>query len=177
MSTHGTSHKPQHLPRLPIRSRRVVNGNGEELVSTSVYCPIVEKSVAVAECEACARFHALHFDAETRTTAVTCACDDAAPGPAEEAALRDAIGGALDPQTPLAGIMTTTVVCVRPDTSLDDVLTLFDRHAFGGMPVLDDAGRAIGIISRADVLRAHRERGDTEEMRHVSARPNERDRL
>jgi CBS domain-containing protein len=142
-----------------------------------VYCPIVEKSVAVAKCEACARFHALHFDAETRATSVTCACNDATPGPAEEAALRDAVGGPLDPLTPLADIMTKTVVCVRPDTSLDEVLELLGRHAFGGMPVVDEAGRAVGIVSRADVLRAHRERGDTEEMRLISARPQERDRL
>lgn len=169
-----TQHLP-HLPHLPVRNRRVIGGSGEELVGTSVYCPIQEKSSAVPECEKCERFHALHFDVETRTTSVVGRCEAAAPTPAEEAALRDAVGGIPDPRTPLADIMTRTVICVRTDTGLDEVLDLLVRHSIGGMPVVDAQGHALGIISRADLLRAQHERGDTEEMRAVTARPHDSD--
>jgi CBS domain-containing protein len=173
MHNDGPVRAPHMVPLLPVRSRRVVGSHGEELVGTTVYCPIRERSIAVAECEVCERFHALHFDASTKATSVACECDAATPAPAEEAALRNAVGGLPDPATPLADIMTRTVLCLRPETSLDEVLALLVRHAIGGMPVVDEAGRAIGIVSRADVLRARDEQGDTDDMRRITARPHD----
>jgi CBS domain-containing protein len=168
----SASHNVQNrLPSLPIRARRVVSGSGEELVSTTVYCPMQEKSTAVTECEKCERFHALHFDAATKSTSVVCHCEQASPAPAEEATLRDALGGPPDPGTPLADIMTKNVVCVTADAGIEDVMALLVRHEIGGLPVVDAKGHPIGIISRADVLRAQQERGDTEEMREITARP------
>jgi CBS domain-containing protein len=144
-----------------------VRSDGEELVDTSVFCPIREKSVAVDACETCERFHALHFDRVTATTSVSCRCESADPAPI-------VLGGPLDAKTPLAEIMTRTVICVETTTTLDDVLDLLVRHSIGGMPVVDADGRAVGIVSRADVLRSHHEHGDTKEMRRVTVRPKER---
>jgi CBS domain-containing protein len=144
-----------------------VRSDGEELVGTSVFCPVREKSVSVAACETCERFHALHFDRMKATTSVSCQCESADPFPV-------AIRGPIDATTPLAEIMTRTVICVETTTTLDDVLDLLVRHAIGGVPVVDADGRAVGIVSRADVLRSHHEHGDTEEMRRVTARPKER---
>jgi CBS domain-containing protein len=85
------------------------------------------------------------------------------------------VSGPTDAATPLAEIMTRTVICVETTTKLDDVLDLLVRHAIGGVPVVDAQGRAVGVVSRADVLRARHERGDTEEMRRVTAQPKQRD--
>jgi CBS-domain-containing membrane protein len=56
-----------------------------------------------------------------------------------------------------ADLMSRDPVSIREDASLREaVLLLHDRH-FGAAPVIDEAGRAVGVISRADVLAHDRE--------------------
>lgn len=56
-----------------------------------------------------------------------------------------------------ADLMSPDPVSIRADATLREaVLLLHDRH-FGAAPVIDDAGRAVGVISRADVLAHDRE--------------------
>ena len=50
-------------------------------------------------------------------------------------------------------IMTRDVVSVAEDTPLTEVVRLMERHRIKRMPVLRD-GALIGIVSRADLLRA-----------------------
>jgi CBS domain-containing protein len=171
MPTHETAHP---VVRLPVRARHVVGSHGEDLVGATVYCPVHETAVEVSACERCERFHALHFDAETRTTSVACHCESVPPGPVEEGALRDALSILPDPGTPLAEIMSTVVVCVSPDTGLDEVRALLLRHSIGGVPVVDEQGRPVGIVSQVDLLRVREEDGDTQEMRRITARPRRR---
>ncbi len=53
---------------------------------------------------------------------------------------------------PLSDAMTRHVRCVHRNTTLRDVvILLLDKH-ISGAPVVDDAGRAVGIISKTDVL-------------------------
>lgn len=164
----------QRFPQLTVRARHIIGADGEETIASTVYCPVRERSVAVIECEGCARFHALHFDPAARTTSVACRAEAAIVAPAEEAALRDAVGGPPDPTTPLADIMTKEVVCVRAEVGLDVVRQLMVERGFGGVPVVDGEGRPVGIVSRADVLRAERDAGETEELARVTAQPKER---
>lgn len=110
----------QRRQRLTIRTRRVLGKDGEESVGATAYCPIQEKSVAVAECEGCDRFHALHFDPVTRASSIVCYSHALATSPAEEATPRG-LGGPPNPLAPIATIMTKDVLCVRPETALDEV--------------------------------------------------------
>jgi CBS-domain-containing membrane protein len=56
-----------------------------------------------------------------------------------------------------ADLMSLNPVSIRADATLREaVLLLHDRH-FGAAPVIDEAGRAVGVISRADVLAHDRE--------------------
>lgn len=50
-------------------------------------------------------------------------------------------------------IMTTEVVSVGEDATLQDVVALMERHRIKRLPVVGDTG-LIGMISRADLLRA-----------------------
>jgi CBS domain-containing protein len=168
-------HGEQRVPRLPLRNRRTIGGgDGEESIASTVYCPVQGRSVAIADCEGCERFRALHFEPASRSTSVVCRCEAAAPSPAEEARLRDAVGGPVDPETPLADTMTKEVVCVRRDVGLQEVKELLMEHEISGVPVVDERGKLIGMISRADVLRAEHDRGDTGEVERLTARPTER---
>lgn len=49
-------------------------------------------------------------------------------------------------------VMTTIVIAVSPRTSLREVTGLFIRNRISGVPVLDDAGKLVGIVSRANLL-------------------------
>ncbi len=49
-------------------------------------------------------------------------------------------------------IMTTHVVAVRLDDTVDRAISLMVRHRISGLPVVDDDGRPVGILSEFDLL-------------------------
>jgi CBS domain-containing membrane protein len=49
-------------------------------------------------------------------------------------------------------MMTTDVVFVGPDTSIDDVAELMGRRGISGLPVIDENTRVVGVISEKDFL-------------------------
>lgn len=50
-------------------------------------------------------------------------------------------------------IMSTDVVTVGPDASVQHVADLLVKHRISGMPVVDGSGRVIGLVSEGDLLR------------------------
>ncbi|RZF28984.1 CBS domain-containing protein [Paraburkholderia sp. UYCP14C] len=50
-------------------------------------------------------------------------------------------------------IMTTPVVSIAPDSSVYDAAKLLTEHRISGMPVIDDNGDVIGVVSEGDLLR------------------------
>jgi CBS domain-containing protein len=63
-------------------------------------------------------------------------------------------------------LMTTPAVTTGPNTSLAEAARLMDRRAVKRLPVVDDAGILVGLVSRADLLRVHL-RPDGEMRREV----------
>lgn len=55
-------------------------------------------------------------------------------------------------------IMSTELITVGPDTSLREVATLMADEDVNRVPVVD-AGRLVGIVTRADLVRAIAEKG------------------
>ncbi|MFN8203322.1 MAG: CBS domain-containing protein [Solirubrobacteraceae bacterium] len=49
-------------------------------------------------------------------------------------------------------VMTTTVATVAPETSLKEVARELAERQISGMPVVDEAGAVVGVISEADIL-------------------------
>jgi CBS domain-containing protein len=49
-------------------------------------------------------------------------------------------------------LMTTQVVTVRPATPFKDIVARLAEHRVSAMPVVDDAGRVLGVVSEADLL-------------------------
>jgi CBS domain-containing protein len=56
-------------------------------------------------------------------------------------------------------VMTTRVVSVRPETSIDRARYLLGENRFSALPVVDDRQRLIGILTTFDLLRADQEPG------------------
>ena len=49
-------------------------------------------------------------------------------------------------------IMTASVVTVRADTSYRDMVTRVRRHRVSGLPVVDEDGKVLGVVSETDLL-------------------------
>ncbi len=52
-------------------------------------------------------------------------------------------------------VMTPDPVTVRGGTELDEAARVMRTHAFRRLPVVDDAGKLVGIITQTDVLRGY----------------------
>ncbi|MFP4155018.1 MAG: DUF294 nucleotidyltransferase-like domain-containing protein [Halothiobacillaceae bacterium] len=58
------------------------------------------------------------------------------------------------PEAPVASIMTRNLVTVPPALSAFEAMLTLSRHEIHHLPVVDDNGRLLGIISSSDLLRA-----------------------
>lgn len=56
-------------------------------------------------------------------------------------------------ETPVETIMTTRVVCVRPENTVEQCMALMTDNGFRHLPVLD-GDRLVGMISMRDVVRS-----------------------
>ena len=50
-------------------------------------------------------------------------------------------------------IMTRSVINVRPDTSIEHAAALVSGHHITSLPVLDEQGEVVGIVSEGDLIR------------------------
>lgn len=57
-----------------------------------------------------------------------------------------------DLATPLADLVRGDAITAAPTTPIEQALTAMEAHRIGSMPVIDDAGRPLGIFTRQDVI-------------------------
>ncbi|KAB2831968.1 MAG: CBS domain-containing protein, partial [Candidatus Dadabacteria bacterium] len=50
-------------------------------------------------------------------------------------------------------IMSSPAITVHPYTSVREIAIILDKKRIKRVPVVDDDGRLIGIVSRADIVR------------------------
>jgi CBS domain-containing protein len=60
---------------------------------------------------------------------------------------------------PVREVMDPEPVAVRPDTPVEDVIRLLGDSELPGVPVVEDDGRCVGIVTEADLVIAD-EQGD-----------------
>lgn len=63
-----------------------------------------------------------------------------------------------DDDEPIFKIMTTNLLVAHPEMKLNDAARVILRSGIRRLPVVDDAGNLVGIISNADVIRSQIER-------------------
>jgi CBS domain-containing protein len=49
-------------------------------------------------------------------------------------------------------IMDTNPATVRPETPVEEVVGLMRKHGLPGIPVIDDEGHCVGIVTEADLV-------------------------
>ena len=158
-STHGGEGVNHSLN---IHSAEVLSASGAASSFETVFCPVQGHSVSVESCVSCPDFIGIvrdeppttggHRQATRSGASVACRTAASAAGPLLESDL------AL--RTPVSAAMTTDVVCVRDDLSVETLTTLLLDEWIGAVPVVDEHGRPIGIVSKTDLLREAHDRGD-----------------
>ena len=58
-------------------------------------------------------------------------------------------------------LMTSNPISIHASASVQEALALLTDRGFSAAPVIDDAGRPVGVLSRTDLLVHERERGAT----------------
>src|SRR2546423_4509235 len=58
----------------------------------------------------------------------------------------------LADRIPVSEIMTTDVVCARPDLGVSAVTKLLVDHHIGCVPIVDERGRPRGIVTKLDLV-------------------------
>jgi CBS domain-containing protein len=74
--------------------------------------------------------------------------------------------------TPLKEIIREGTYTATPDMALDDVARIMFRFGLRDLPITDDAGRLVGVISNLDIVRSHFERASpakAETLKHLLA--------
>lgn len=69
---------------------------------------------------------------------------------------RDLIQAALHyvgAEVEIEDVMTTTVITIAPDTPLTEAALLMIGNKIGGLPVVDEQHRVIGIITESDIFK------------------------
>jgi CBS domain-containing protein len=112
-----------------------------------VYCSDRRESLNVEECLQCPR--CLGFSIHTDGWA-----EDEGPGSQVLCRPRPEGGGAAPDEGEVGQIMRGGVVCAREDLGLTELANLFLAHGISGMPVVDDGGRPMGMVSKTDLVRA-----------------------
>jgi len=52
----------------------------------------------------------------------------------------------------VADIMTRNPITAKPETSLNEVIKTLAEQRISGLPVVDDAGKLVGVISETDLM-------------------------
>ena len=74
----------------------------------------------------------------------------------ERDVLRRVMGEHLSPTlTPVSEVMTKEIICIKPDTELDEISAIMQNKRVRHLPVCDDEGDMLGMISIGDVNAFH----------------------
>lgn len=64
-------------------------------------------------------------------------------------------------------VMSREVICLKPENTVESLRATLVENGISGAPVVDDAGKIVGIVSITDVVRDQHERGETADQEDV----------
>ncbi len=76
-----------------------------------------------------------------------------------------------DAMTQASAVMTTPIKTVQMDSDLDECLALMEKEQIRRVPVIDAAGKLVGMIAVADIARACKDRPTASVVKEVSQPP------
>jgi len=145
---------PKRGAHLPIHTRRTLSGDGSVESTRTVHCERRGGHVPFEDCLLCDDCEGIGEDAGRRYLACL------APTPPEPSTQRWRIPSGTrgtSTTTPISELMTPIALCVRDDVSIETVATMLLENGISAMPVVDESGRPIGVISTTDLVREAQE--------------------
>lgn len=134
-----------------IRRRMVVAGNGACSIESVVPC-VARGPIPVKTCISCEHSAGVIEDGADRCSYLLCAV----PPQVTEAtpAVRPSRGQpSLAERTRVAEVMTSNVVCVREEMTVEALTGLLLDRGISGVPVVDAGGYPLGVVSKTDIVR------------------------
>jgi CBS domain-containing protein len=125
-----------------VHAVRARNAVGLDIVRSFAACPR-RRATAVDACAGCP--HLEHISVKDDGTGqVSCAIDEtAAPN-----------------ELRVGDVMTRDVICIEKDAPLAEAARLLATACVSGLPVVDEKGRAVGVVSQSDIVDAVAVAGD-----------------
>lgn len=74
-------------------------------------------------------------------------------------------------------VMSSSLFTCRSDDALDDVLRIMEEKQIRRMPVLDESGKAVGIVTLSDIVKAGGNAAVSAGAFRANSEPHRRDRL
>tara|TARA_R110002049_G_scaffold142094_1_gene303933 strand:+ start:364 stop:867 length:504 start_codon:yes stop_codon:yes gene_type:complete len=72
--------------------------------------------------------------------------------------------GVIDMEVNVEMIMTSAVVCAKADYNVDDLMQIMDKDSVRCIPIIDNDGRCVGVVSGSDLVRWHKLRKRSSEV-------------
>lgn len=155
---------PGQQPKsLEIRFRQILSGDGETASRPTVHCPSQGRSLNLTNCLNCHEFVEMSLDPGELCGVLKCHPNEAPT--ARSSAQGASEGGSLGPAgkklalladtTPISALMSVKTDCIRKDVSIQAVAALVIEGGLNGVPVVDESGKPIGIVTQADLVRHH----------------------
>lgn len=152
MKTGTGNETASKLRKIPVHACETLGGPGPRVTGLSVFCPTQRKSVGLDGCAHCPACVAL----ESRPGGfVQCRSGDereAAANPMVYRTQRLDMGERAA-RLRIGEIMSRRVICVRPDASIEALRALLLVNHLDCVPVVDESGGPIGIVTKTDLVR------------------------
>ena len=131
----------------PARARVTFLAEESWVSEVTFYCPVRDRALSLDECMACRHCRS----GDEAAAAIGCA-DPMARRSSGEEMLRAPRPRSLADRTPLWQVMRPCVICVRGDLGIDALMSLFVAFDLRSVPVVDEVGRPVGVVSRSDLV-------------------------
>jgi CBS domain-containing protein len=80
------------------------------------------------------------------------------------------VGKGLNPlEMQVGDCMTTPLISVKPDDSVEECCNVMEDHQIRRVPVVDNGGKCVGIVSLADIAHQAPRKESAEVLQEVSA--------
>ena len=140
---------PARVPDPTARARITFFAEEDWVSEVTFYCPVRDRALSLDEALACR--HCRATGADLAGDAVGCG-DPMARRWSGEELLRAPRPRSLADRTPLWQVMRPCVICARAELGIDALMSLFVAFDLRAVPVVDDGGRPIGVVSRSDLV-------------------------
>lgn len=148
MTSGAATARSDHERRLRVEFRR--RSPDSSIETPMVFCAREGQDVPLLACSQCSHCGGLEIDSTERGTFLRCRAE-----PPRREPVPARTGRPAHETVTIGQLMTQAVCSVTPNTSIGSLVALLLEKGISAVPVVDAEGKAIGIVSKTDLLRRY----------------------